>query len=152
MTTFTSGQASRPDFAPLALLPGQLKNCLCIYPASDDSAPAPQSLSLPTKRNSQCISPVPWGCCNTRERGRDGLPPARRSCLQGDHDFLQPYVFALEQKVRCHIACASPGICLGLPVPSALLQHGVLQPVWFFCLFVCFLAWGKSYKFMGKHS
>lgn len=48
MPTFTSGQASRPDMAPLALPPAQLRNCLSVYLGSDDSAPAPQSLSLPT--------------------------------------------------------------------------------------------------------
>lgn len=87
MTTFRSGQASRPDLAPLALLPGQLKNCLGIYPGSDDSAPAPQTLSLPTTEMSDA-SPV----CSA-DAPTPGSEAGMGSLLQGEA-FCKEIVFS----------------------------------------------------------
>lgn len=91
MTTFTSGQASRPDSSTgiatrsAEELPGYLpwEWWLC----SSSSNPEPSH-----HRNVRCISRVLCRCSDTRERGRDGLSPARRSSLQGDSVFLQLYV------------------------------------------------------------
>ena len=80
---FASGQASRPDLAPLARLPGQLKSRLCIYPGSDDSTPAPQSLSLPTAETSD-PSPVCSRDAATpgSEAGMGSLPQGEAVCKE----------------------------------------------------------------------
>lgn len=69
MTTFMSGQASRPDLASLALLPGQLQNCLRIYPGSDDSGPAPRAWLFPPLQH-----PVRLLCARCHRAA--GLAPA----------------------------------------------------------------------------
>lgn len=173
MTTFTSGQASRPDLAPLALLPGQLKNCLGIYPGSDDSAPAPQTLSLPTTEMSDA-SPVCSADAPTpgSEAGMGSLLQGEALCKETAFSFS--CMFCSGAKGTVPHCMRFPRRLLGPACSQKFLQktrrrgvqkeqkkqvqkqqHRVLQPVWgfgFFVVVVCFLAWGKSYKFMDKHS
>lgn len=115
MTTFTSGQASRPDLAPLALLPGQLKNCLGIYLGVMTPLQLLRPWAFPPPK---CSMHLPCALQMLRHQGaRPGWALSCKEKLFARRwRFPSAVYFALEQKVWCHVACASPGICLGLPV------------------------------------